>query len=301
MKRLLLALTILVSAGGLVCALQNAAARAGRQAAAHSQALMAETQLLAQARIQLTSMTEQVHVLKQKLEAQEGAPAGPGEDLSAFMASHHLSPSQSEQLLAQLGFDWSSSADYLIVSKDTLRTLSVDALHGTQLNNTACALLSITPDERAALEASIQAVFDQYKTWAQTHVQREEPHGDIVAKYTLSNDQDISLSLSNNFAGAIVGTLGQERGAFLLDYARSWMQDLGFPGGGENQLIVKRYGAEDNPRLNFQLRYSGNVMSTDVSPHQPFPEAFLPLFPNGWPDLAQREGFALPESFHKNP
>jgi hypothetical protein len=40
-------------------------------------------------------------------------------------------------------------------------------------------------------------------------------------------------------------------------------------------------------------------MSTDVSPYQPFAEAFLPLFPNGWPDLAQREGFELPKGFRK--
>lgn len=38
-------------------------------------------------------------------------------------------------------------------------------------------------------------------------------------------------------------------------------------------------------------------MSTDVNPWQPFPEAFRPLFPGGWKELAEREGFELPKSF----
>jgi hypothetical protein len=79
------------------------------------------------------------------------------------------------------------------------------------------------------------------------------------------------------------------------------MLDLGFGGGGDNALTVKRNGAGNEPRLSFELKYSGNIMSTDVSPYQQFPEAFLPLFPNGWADLARREGFELPKSFHKNP
>ena len=47
----------------------------------------------------------------------------------------------------------------------------------------------------------------------------------------------------------------------------------------------------------FEVRYSRNTMTTDVSPHQNIPPAFLPLFPNGWPDLARREGFELPKEF----
>jgi hypothetical protein len=46
------------------------------------------------------------------------------------------------------------------------------------------------------------------------------------------------------------------------------------------------------------VRYH-STLSTYVSPHQPFPETFRPLFPGGWVDLAQREGFELPAEFHQ--
>jgi hypothetical protein len=35
------------------------------------------------------------------------------------------------------------------------------------------------------------------------------------------------------------------------------------------------------------------------SPFQQFPEVFRSLFPGGWTDLAQREGFELPKEFNK--
>src|SRR5262249_55454934 len=122
----------------------------------------------------------------------------------------------------------------------------------------------------------------------------------VVAKYILPADPDFSLSLSNNFVTGTLGTLGRERGNLLLDYARSWMQELGLGGtGGANSLTVTRYPSGSEVHYGFELKYSGNVMTTDVSPYQEFPPAFLPLFPNGWLDLAQREGFELPKEFRR--
>jgi hypothetical protein len=303
MKRLVLALAILASAAGVVGALHHAASQYQRVADDQTQVLMRETRLVAQARTRFTSITEQVRDLKQKLRTLRAIAAGsdPGA-LGIRAGSAHLSPAQSEQLLAELGFNWASTGDYLIVSKDTLRAISVSGLRGTRLNQTACDVLAITPDERANIETTTQALVDQYKAWAQEHIRREEPSGDIVAKYTLPQDSALSQSLSNSFASGITATLGQERGNLLLDYCSSWMMELGLGGGGGNSILtVKRYGSGDDSHLSLVLDYSGSHMSTDVSPYQEFPGAFLPLFPNGWPDLAQREGFALPKSFIKNP
>jgi len=168
------------------------------------------------------------------------------------------------------------------------------------VNNTACQVLAMMPEERAGVEGTAQALMDNYKTWAEAHVQREEPSGDVVAKYALPADPDFSQSLSNNFANAVLTSLGNERGDLFLDYARSWMQDLGMEGGaGDNRLTVRRHESGNEPQLSFELKYSGNTMNADVAPYQPFPEAFRALFPNGWPDVASREGFDLPKAFRK--
>ena len=301
MKRLLLAFIILTTASSFLCALRITTVQLRHDAAEMGQALMSETQLLAQAQIQLKSVTEQVRDLKQKLQLQQQIGVGSGEDHPEDVPSDwtHLSPAQSERLLAELGFNWASSGDYLIVSKDTLRAISIDAMRGSKLNNTVCQVLALSPEERAGLDGTTLGLIENYKTWAQAHVQREEPSGDVVAKYALPADPDFSQSLSNNFANTALTTLGNERGTLLLDYARSWMLDLGMGGtGGDNSLTVKRYPG-DQSHLSYELKYSGNVMNTDVSPYQAFPVAFQPLFPNGWPDLARREGFELPKDFRK--
>jgi hypothetical protein len=73
------------------------------------------------------------------------------------------------------------------------------------------------------------------------------------------------------------------------------MNDLGMNGGGEpTTLTVKRHQAG---HLNVEVGNAHGSMSTEVSPYQPFPTAFAPLFPNGWTDLAAREGFELTKDF----
>ena len=103
----------------------------------------------------------------------------------------------------------------------------------------------------------------------------------------------------NNFATAALSVLGMERGNLLRHYCDRWISELGLQGGGDTSLTVNRYQSGGEAGLRFELKYSGNTMSTEVSPGQPFPEAFLPLFPNGWPDLAKHEGFELPKEFRK--
>ncbi len=56
-------------------------------------------------------------------------------------------------------------------------------------------------------------------------------------------------------------------------------------------LMVERYKSGDEWQMNFTLKQAGNSMTTSVNPYQSFPEAFRPIFPGGWPDLAAREGF----------
>ena len=301
MKRILLAVSILTCGSSALLALHRSTVLLRLEAERTSGTLNAETIRLKQSRTQLNTVTVEVRELKDKLEALEGPASDPhAVSFEVPAGSAHLSPDESERLLERLGFNWSSTGDYLMVSKDTLRAISLEGMSGTKVSDTAVQVLAITPVERAGIETTTQQLMADYNAWVQSHAVRTEPSGDVVAQYSVQADADFSLGLSNRFASGLLGTLGSERGALLLDYASSWMQDLGMGGtGGANSLKVTRYPGDGEPHYSFVIKYSGNTMSTDVSPYQPFPPAFLPLFPGGWPDLARREGFPLPKDFQK--
>jgi hypothetical protein len=301
MKRLFIAFTILMCGSTAWFALHRNTILRRHHEALLAETLKAQTLRLGQMRTQLASVTVEVRELKQRLELQPPSAASPGLDALEIPAgSAHLTPEQSERLLDHLGFSWATSSQYLMVSKDTLRAISLEGMHGTRIGDAAVQVLAITPEERAGIESTTQQLMADYAAWAQSHAQRTEPRGDVVAQYSLPADADFSLGLSNHFASAAFQELGAERGSLFLDYARSWMQDLGLGvTGGANSLKVTRYASSAEPHYSMEVKYSGNVMSTDVSPYQPFPPAFLPLFPGGWPDLAQHEGFPLPRDFQK--
>ena len=299
MKKLLLSLVLLAAAVTLFYALHLCTSRLSSQAAFLAQGWNEQSQQLAQARLQLTVTEERVRTLKHNLAAEPApVPAAAPPSLTANL--DNLTPEQTEKLLAELGFDWESTGSYLVISKNTLHHLSVDAVRGVKLTDVVCQVLAIAPEERAALEAMTQRLGADFKAWAETHVQRDEPTGNVVAKYTLPTDPAFSLSLSNTFTSGVTATLGAERSALFLNYAGSWMSDLGMYGGDPVSMVVKRYNAGGETHLGLEVRSGHGSMSTDVTPHQPVPEAFRLMFPNGWPDLAAREGFDLPKSFSQS-
>jgi hypothetical protein len=150
----------------------------------------------------------------------------------------------------------------------------------------------------------------EHTAWVIANAQREEPSGDVLARYSLPKDAEFSQSRSNAFASGLLATLGLERGELMQEhYALSWMQDAGMRGGliglkadrdDSTTLTVNRYPAGTDGQLIFTIKQAGNNMTAGVTPWQPFPQAFKPLFPNGWPDLAAREGFELPKEFYQN-
>jgi len=298
MKRILIAIVILGSGTTLFCAWRGATLELQQQTARERETWLSQTQLLGQAKIQLTSLEQRVHDLAETLRFQPHPAQATTEPLIGLLTSTNLSPAQRERLLAELGFDWNSSKDYLMVNKKTLGAVSLRGIRKGKLSDAACEVLAITPEERAGIEASMNGMAEDYKNWAEAHVQRTEPHGDIIAQYTLPGDAEFSQTLSNNFATAVASTLGAERGKLLLQYSQDWMQEAGLQ-GGDCSLTIKRHESAGEGRLAYELKYSGSSVSGDLSPHQPVLEAFLPLFPAGWTDLAKREGFELPKEFQK--
>ncbi len=300
MKRLLLPMIVLTAGATLFCALRHSTIGLLQQTVDAHETLMTQIQLLAQARTQLTNAEERVRELKQNLRELKmtGGPQTT-DSLLSLAGTNHLSAAQREQLLAELGFNWKSTGDYIIVSKDTLNAISMEGIHGMKLKDAAAGVLALTPDERASVDALTQSLGQRYQDWAQAHAQRVEPSGKVVAQYVLPADAEFSSSIGSQFTNGVLTALGGERGNLLLQYSSSWIHDLGME-GGDTTLTLSSYTAGDETHLGYNLKSSnGGNMSTDVTPYQPFPEAFLPVFPNGWKDLATRENFALPKSFQK--
>jgi CubicO group peptidase (beta-lactamase class C family) len=247
-------------------------------------------------------LTERVEELKQNLPNPPGNTAALA--LAAAIATNgpvHLSADDREKLLAELGFDWNSTGEYLVVSKDSLRKVALDAVRDGRLSDVAAAVLAVTPEERASLDSAIDHTTRDYQTWAATHVQRTEPQGNVMAKYTLPADAEFSQNLSNAFTSGVMETLGAERGGMMLSYANSWMVELGMDSFGMERgpttltLTRSRTGKD----IGVEVRSPGSMMTSVLAPHQPFPEPFRAVFPGGWPELAKREGFELPVEFQK--
>ncbi len=302
MKRILIALVILAAGTGAFCAFQSAATQLQREALTSRAAWVAQTQLVSQAQSERTELEGRVRELKLNLStAQQIMAARTSQPVfRPERGSLPLSPDQCEKLLAELGFNWNTSGDYVVVSKATLQWINLDGMKGAKLTAVADSVLAVTPKERTAIESEAQRLQAEYKSWVQAHALREEPTGDVVAKYSIPADTAFSGNCSNAFASGMLATLGDERGGLLLDYASSWMTDMGMYGGEATTMTVKRYGAGDELRLNAEFHSARSTWSTDASPSQ-FPEPFRPLFPNGWPDVAKREGFELPKGFEEPP
>jgi hypothetical protein len=265
---------------------------------------MAQSQGITQLQMEREQLIERVRKAKQDLARSTGISVPP---LAARIVracdGDGLSRDEREQLLSELGFNWHTTGDFVIVSKSSLPGITFNGMKGSAPTDVARAVLAITPEENAALETLAQRLTADYRSWAKSHIQREEPGGDVVAKYSLIADPTFSQGLTDAFVNGVLSALGQERGELLRDYAYHWMSEHGMKSVGVletgTSLVVKRYRSGDEARLSFELRRGGGTMSADVSPRQPFPESFSPLFPNGWKDLAQREGFELPMEFQE--
>jgi len=86
--------------------------------------------------------------------------------------------------------------------------------------------------------------------------------------------------------------------------ARNWMiKTIGLPARGSEirssikqiRMIVKRVPAGNEPRLKAEVEDRKFGTLSGFLPHCYFPADFLPIFPNGWADVAEREGFELPK------
>lgn len=303
MKRLLIAFAILVTATITFSALRAGTVRATQTTATDRELWRVQAQRLEQMRTEREQLRE--HVRDAKHQAIVPAADSNTDDLAAEFATNtlqNLSPEKAERLLAELGLNWNSPGDYLFVSKASLPGISLSAIRGAKLTAAGRAALAITAGEQSAIDTEVQRLSSEYTSWLRAHVQREEPSGDVLAKYVLASDPQFSETSSNAFAGVIFSTLGSQRATLLQQYALNWMDSLGMFGarpayGEPTSMTVRR---QQGNYLMLDVRQGMSVMSCGLTPGQPLPEAFQPLFPGGWKELAERENFELPQEFRSN-
>ena len=291
MNKILLALTILgAGASGFLSARQSTT-QLQQEANGTREVWLAQTRLVAAARSDQAGLIERVRELKQAL----AQPQAVGESplWSALQTNRHLTPELRERLLEELGFNWQSSDDFIVVNKDTLREIQMQAIHRGKLTDMAATVLAMTPAERRQVEAAMERVKTDFKDWASSHIERIGPKDDVVAQYTLPGDP--ALSISNNFAAGVLDALGRERAELIGNSARNWMSGIGVLNEKPTTMTVKRYLAGNEPRLKVQIQYPNGGTSSDDLSKRRLPEVFLPVFPNGWADVAIREGFELPK------
>ena len=323
MKRAFLAILILATGTAVFCAFHSAVGKIQRESVLHQAAWQTQTQQLAQLHFEQQNLLDRLGETKQLLAGQIPVPAltAVEEKVISGAVLTNLSATESEQLLAELGFNWNTTGDYIIVSKKSLDGISFDGMKGVKLTAAAIGTLAITPDEQAAIETMTRQLGDARAVWATEHVQRTEPSGDMLAKYTLPADPEFSQSQMAMFTNGIFSVLDGQRGQWLQEHSLQWMMDSGLVTGPDlskvpaeyqamltlsdhlNQptvLTLKRYPAGNDWGINYDLQQAGNSMNTTVNPWQPVPAAFRAIFPGGWEELAAREGFELPKEFNSH-
>ena len=284
MNKFLLALTILSAGAGASHVTRQSTIRLQHEAKAARETWLVQTQLVAAAQSEQAGLTERIRELKQTL-AQ--SPALAESALWSALQTNRtdrLPPELRERLLEELGFNWQSSADFIVVSKETVRAIGMQAILRGKLTDMAATVLALTPEERGQIEAAVQRVQTVFKDW-------------VLAHYTLPGDPAMSQSLSNNFATALSDALGKERTELFLPSASKWMvREIGLVEQAV-KLIIKRDLAGNETRLKAEVEYQSGRPISGYFPQQRniFPRAFRPVFPNGWADVAKREGFELPE------
>ena len=273
---------------------------------AHSVALTATRQHLGitaqleQARARLIGLRADVQEKKSRL-ADALPQSGLSPEFVRFLEGKQLRASTAAlaELRQQLGIGWESSPDYVLVNKCVLSQLDFSRLDfGKRPTDTACQLLGLSAPEQEALSATLQRARDD---WQAPTIERTEPHGDIVAQYSVhAPDPDAEMSLSNRLAVDLVGAVGAERAELLLP--ATWREFRNGLGSTEAETLIVRRTADNAESDLVWETNRGNRTSTGAVRYAYYPSTwFLTAFPGGWKTLAEREGFELPAKFRSPP
>ncbi len=299
MNKILLALTIMSAGAGGYLAAVRATSLLQHAANTTREAWCVQTQLVATAQMELAGLVGQIDEVKHALGRPQTVAESPLWAALQQDAASRLTPELRERLLEEIGLNWKSSDEFILVTKESVRELQMRPIQEGELTENAATVLAVTPRERGEIEAAMHRAEAELDQWALSHTERIEPKDDVVAQYTLQNDP--AMSVSNNFTASLLKAVGPQRAELIRHSAWQWMRRIGVLEGSRT-MIVRRSIAENGKRLTFHMLFDGpedHVVGPQDISERPFPRAFLPVFPNGWADVAKREGFELPEEFQK--
>jgi hypothetical protein len=313
MKKILLMLMICATAAFGFYGLSEAINR-GRHRLREDRAIwLTQTQQLAEVRAEMATLTEKIRDLKQNLQPDGVVKPGDRAVLD-FLLNGDLksaSPEMQDKLLAEVNGDGHLSGSYVLVSKAALGNATLRPLKkfpdGEKLSEAARNVLAITPEEQQTVEGAFAEALGAVAEWAKANVRREGPTEDMLVRYTIPADPAFEEALTNRLFSTINAAIGNERGALMSKFFSVWrLYEDGAIGERTNVFSLHRISGQpglgyragwewrDNPR---ELSSAINTFPEPIKPER-FPYSFLFVFPGGWQEVAQREGFELPEEFH---
>jgi len=208
------------------------------------------------------------------------------------------------ELRAELGISGNTGSDFVLLSKPTLRTLSPPSPRAKdKLPDSFCALLAIDPQQKQQIESALGGARAEFAVWARDNLRRDGPgskgpEGETLVSYVLPMDPEVCGSLSNRVMSAVADSLGVQRAELFRTYSDTWFQiEMGYLGGVTNTLRVLRQPSG----LCYELRRQGPMPFGQMSEgpglidQKYFPPAWRNIFPGGWAEVSQREGFELPQ------
>ena len=304
MNKILLALGILGAGGGAFLTVRPAALRLREEAQVSRAAWQVQTQLLAAAQTEQARLADQLRDLRQALARNEAQGENPLWSALQTNTVGQLQADLREQLLEELGFDWQSSPDFIVVPKEALRECQLKPVQEKRLADPVAAAFAMTPAEREQVEAAIARVRTELSDWAAANTERtdSDPTNNVVARYTLASNPTLGLSLSNALDAELVGALGQQRAELMRPAFNMWAGRIGLYLREPQLLILTRAMVGDESRLKWWAGLPRELAFLSLAAQEKqdlvpshFPANFLSIFPNGWADVAKREGFELPE------
>jgi hypothetical protein len=167
MNKILLALIILSAGAGVLRTAHQSTARLQHEAKVTREAWLAQTQWIAVAQSEQAGLTERIRELKQALRQAQAVKENTLWSALQTNRADRLPPELSERLLEELGFNWQSSPDFIVVSKQTLRDLHLRGqMPDGKLTDLAATVLALTPAERGQVEAAVAGVKTDFRDWA---------------------------------------------------------------------------------------------------------------------------------------
>ena len=204
MNKIFLAFTFFAAGAGAFEAARQHANQLEQKAQAASESWQIHTQQLAAAQSESAVLTERVRWLKHAQTQSQTAPVSALWSELQTNRTDALPPDLRRRLLAELGFEWRTSPDYVIVSKGTVRDLGIEAVRGGKLTDLAATVLALTTDERGQIESALAGITTPLKDWLLAHIERHEPTEELLADFNLPvthpGEQPMSQQISNDFA-----------------------------------------------------------------------------------------------------